>query len=240
MWARAWRCRPAPRPSMETSVASASCATSPTVVIPRPRSLSAVTGPTPQSRSTGSAWRKTSSRSGGTTSRPSGLATPLATLARNFVLATPTVMGRPTRSEDLAPQPHGDLGRRAREPSHAAHVEERLVDRHPFHQRAWCPRTRGTRPCSPRSRPTCGARPRPPPGTGGGPGLRSSRCGCRVPWPRSSPPARPRRRRSPAARAGEDRRAVRPTRRTRRGRRGGWSPLPPRTYVRIFLGLRRL
>jgi hypothetical protein len=32
------------------------------------------------------------------TSRPSGLATPLATLARNFVRATPTVIGRPTRS----------------------------------------------------------------------------------------------------------------------------------------------
>jgi hypothetical protein len=34
----------------------------------------------------------------GTTSRPSGFATPLATLARNFVLATPTVMGSPTAS----------------------------------------------------------------------------------------------------------------------------------------------
>jgi hypothetical protein len=34
----------------------------------------------------------------GTTSSPSGLATPLATLARNFVLATPTVIGTPTRS----------------------------------------------------------------------------------------------------------------------------------------------
>ena len=30
------------------------------------------------------------------TSSPSGLATPLATLARNFVRATPTVIGRPT------------------------------------------------------------------------------------------------------------------------------------------------
>ena len=57
-----------------------------------------MTGPTPQSRSTGSGCRKASSLSGGTTSRPSGLATPLATLARNLVLATPTVIGRPTRS----------------------------------------------------------------------------------------------------------------------------------------------
>jgi hypothetical protein len=31
-------------------------------------------------------------------SRPSGLATPLATFARNFVLAIPTVIGSPTRS----------------------------------------------------------------------------------------------------------------------------------------------
>ena len=43
-----------------------------------------------------------SSPSGGTTSSPSGLATPLATLARNFVRATPTVIGRPTCSRTLA------------------------------------------------------------------------------------------------------------------------------------------
>ena len=40
--------------------------------------------------------------SGGTTSNPSGLATALATFARNFVRATPTVMGKPTRSRTLA------------------------------------------------------------------------------------------------------------------------------------------
>ena len=83
---------------MVTSVPSASWATSATVVIPHARSLRAVTGPTPHSRSTGSGRRKASSPSGGTTSRPSGLATALATLARNFVRATPTVIGRPTRS----------------------------------------------------------------------------------------------------------------------------------------------
>jgi hypothetical protein len=70
-------------------------------VIPRSWSFPAVTGPTPQSRSTGSGWRKASSPFGGTTSRPSGFATPLATLARNFVLATPTVIGSPTRSRTL-------------------------------------------------------------------------------------------------------------------------------------------
>jgi hypothetical protein len=32
----------------------------------------------------------------------------------------------------VAPEPHGDLGRRAGEPLHPADVEERLVDRDPF------------------------------------------------------------------------------------------------------------
>ena len=36
---------------------------------------------------------------------------------------------------DLAPQPHGDVGRRARDPSQPADVEERLVDRQPLDQR---------------------------------------------------------------------------------------------------------
>ena len=100
LWASAWRCRPEARPSIEASASSERWATSPTVSIPTRRSFPAVTGPTPQSRSTGSGWRKASSRSrsGDTTSRPSGFATPLATLARNFVRATPTVTARPTRS----------------------------------------------------------------------------------------------------------------------------------------------
>jgi hypothetical protein len=73
-------------------------ATWPTVAIPLARSFREVTGPTPHSRSTGSGWRKASSPCGGTTSSPSGFATPLATLARNLVRATPTVTGRPTFS----------------------------------------------------------------------------------------------------------------------------------------------
>lgn len=73
-------------------------ATSPTVRTPNPASLAAVAGPTPHSRRTGSGRRNSSSPSGGTTSSPSGLATPLATLARNLVRATPTVIGSPTSS----------------------------------------------------------------------------------------------------------------------------------------------
>ena len=98
LWARAWRWRPAAWPSIETSVASPSWATWPTVTRSLSRSLRAVTSPTPHSRSTGSGCRKPSSPPGGTTRSPSGLATALATLARNLVLAIPTVMGRPTRS----------------------------------------------------------------------------------------------------------------------------------------------
>ena len=70
--------------------------------MPSAWSFSAVTGPTPHSRSTGSACRNASSRSGGTTSRPSGFATPLATLARNFVRAMPTVIGSPDAPSNLA------------------------------------------------------------------------------------------------------------------------------------------
>ncbi len=77
-------------------------ATWPTVTIPRARSFSEVTGPTPHSSSTGSRCSHASSRSGGTSSSPSGFATRLATLARNFVRAMPTVIGSPTCSRTRA------------------------------------------------------------------------------------------------------------------------------------------
>ncbi len=71
---------------------------------------------------------------GGTSSSPSGLATPLATLARNFVRAMPTVIaGRRRRAP--ASQPHRDLDRRARTPPQPADVEERLVDRDALDER---------------------------------------------------------------------------------------------------------
>ena len=111
--ARAGAGRPRGR-AATTSASSPSRATWPTVAIPRARSFRDVTGPTPQSRSTASGCRNASSRSGGTTSRPSGFATPLATLARNFVRATPTVIGSPTRSSTLRFSRTRDLGRRRR------------------------------------------------------------------------------------------------------------------------------
>ena len=100
--ASAWMCRPAARPNIPTNAVSSSLATSATVVRDRSRSFRAVTTPTPHSRSTGSACRKASSPSTGTTRSPSGFATPLATFARNLVRATPTVMGIPTRSRTSA------------------------------------------------------------------------------------------------------------------------------------------
>ena len=133
--ARACRCEPAARPSSDTSAPSPSLATWPTVATPRSCSLPAVTGPTPQSRSTGSGSRKARSRSGATTRRPFGFATPLATLARNFVRATPTVIGSPTRSctsrRSRAAISAGVPG----DPLEPADVEEGLVDREALDQR---------------------------------------------------------------------------------------------------------
>ena len=102
---------------------------------PRSRSFRDVIGPTPHSRSTGKGWRKACSSPGGTTSSPSGFATPLATFARNFVHATPTVSGSPTRVVHLVPEPCCDLGGAAGDPLEAAHVEERLVDGEPLDNR---------------------------------------------------------------------------------------------------------
>ena len=79
-------------------MASSSAATWPTVLRPRSCSFAAVTRPTPQSRSTGSGWRNASSAPGSTHRSPFGFATALATFARNFVRATPTVIGSPTSS----------------------------------------------------------------------------------------------------------------------------------------------
>jgi signal transduction histidine kinase len=80
------------------SSGSPRAATSPTVSSARARSLDAVAGPTPHSRSTGSGCRNSASHSGGTTNSPSGFAERLAILASTFVRATPTLSGSPTCS----------------------------------------------------------------------------------------------------------------------------------------------
>ena len=221
-----------------TSASSPSSATSPTVVIPRAWSLPAVTTPTPQSRSTGSGWRKASSPSGGTTSRPSGLATPLATLARNFVRATPTVIGRPDPLAHLAPQALGDRHGRPGDPLHPAHVEERLVDREPLDQRRRVVEDAVHRP----ARLGVGRearldddrlRAQPARAPAAHRGADAERLGLVA---RGEHDPRADDHRPAAQRAG--RRAARPTRRTSRRRRAGWWPRATRTYVRITRGER--
>ena len=97
--------------------------------MPRSCSLRSVTAPTPHSRPTGSGCRNASSSSGSTSSRPSGFATPLATFARSFVVAMPTVSGSPTCSRTAVRSRVAISKRRAGDRLQAADVEERLVDR---------------------------------------------------------------------------------------------------------------
>ena len=87
-------------------------------------------------------------------SSPSGLATPLATLARNLVRATPTVMASPTRSRTSRAQPGGDLDGRAGDAAQAADVEEGLVDGDALDERRGVVEHARTRPCWPRCRPS--------------------------------------------------------------------------------------
>ena len=143
--------RPAPR--------SPSSATSPTVSMPRRvQLLGGDLAPTPHSRSTGSGCRNASSSSAGTTSSPSGLATPLATLARNLVRATPT--------RDRQADPLAHLARAAGRAISAgvpgtvrAARRRRGTPRRSTCPRraAWCRRRPRTPPCWPPSRPTCAA-----------------------------------------------------------------------------------
>ena len=162
-----------------------------TVVMPRSCSLAAVTRPTPQSRSTGSGCRNSSSPSGGTTSRPSGLATPLATLARNLVRATPTVIGSPTSLAHAARA----AARRSRAGvpeirSQPADVEERLVDRQPLDQRRRVVEDLEDRLARLRVGRPCAAARRSPAGRAGAPARPPiARPRPRGPWPRSSPRA---------------------------------------------------
>ena len=110
-------------------------ATSPTVRSRTSELRAPSPGRHPRARSTGSGWRNASSPSGGTTRRPSGLATPLATLARNFVARDADRDRQPDLIAHVAAQPRRDLGRRAADALEAAHVEERLVDRQPLDER---------------------------------------------------------------------------------------------------------
>ena len=126
---------PRARPSSDCSAPSGDAANWPMVWMPRSASRCRVTGPTPQISPTGSGSRKARSSAGCTTTRPSGLATCDAILARCFVHAAPTEMGSPisvrTRVRIRSPMISG----RAEQVHRSGHVEERFVDRDALDQR---------------------------------------------------------------------------------------------------------
>ena len=103
--------------------------------MPMARSFFAVTGPTPHSASTGSFCRKASTRSGGTTVRPSGFFQPEAILARNLFGATPAEAVRRQLSPDPPLQLPGDLGGERLAPEIFGDVQVGLVQGERLHQR---------------------------------------------------------------------------------------------------------
>ena len=127
---------PTARRASTPAPARGSSATSPTVLMPRACSFAAVTGPTPQSRSTGSGCRNASSPSGGHHQQAVGLGHAARHLGQELRPrhADGDGAGRP-RSRTCRRSATGDLDRRARHPPQPADVEERLVDRDPLDQR---------------------------------------------------------------------------------------------------------
>ena len=186
--------------------------------------------PTPARRAAGAG--SPARPSSGTTSRPSGLASALATLARNFVRAMPDADRQPDPLADRPSQPDRDLDGRCRR-SAPCRARRGTPRRSTAPRRAAsCRRTPRRDPCSPACTPPFAAGRRSPRDRAGAPPGRPSPSGHRRPSPRSSPRARHRRRRSPGGRAAGGRRAARPTRRTSPRRHAGSSPPLTRTYVR--------
>ena len=97
--------------------------------MPRSRRRWAVTGPTPHKASTGSVWRKRSTRWGAITVRPSGFCHADAIFARNLFGATPADAVRPVRSLIAALIRTRDLAPERQLPRVLGHVEIRLVER---------------------------------------------------------------------------------------------------------------
>ena len=122
-------------PTRLSSVRPGVAASWPMVVMPSAASFALVTGPTPHISSTGRSWSHSSSIAGSTTTRPSGLATCEAILARCLVRATPTEIGRPTSSRTRRRTICGDRLGRAEEMLGAGDVGKGLVDRDAFDQR---------------------------------------------------------------------------------------------------------
>ena len=245
LWARAWRWRPAAGPSIATSAASASARDVAHGEMPRAWSFSAVTGPTPHSRSTGSGCRNVELAVRRHDEQPVGLGHRARHLGEELGAGDADGDRQADPSRTSRRSRDGDLAGRARRP--AAARRRRGTPRRSRGPRpaASCRRRPRTPPCWPRCTPPSAAATTTASGTAAGPARRPSPCARRTPWPRSWRRAPRRRRRSPAGRAGAGRRAARPTRRTSRGRRGGSSPRRARTHVRTrvrarSLGLREL
>ncbi len=109
------------------------------VWMPARRSRSAVAGPTPGITVTFIGRSRSSSVPGGTTVSPSGLSSSLATLARNFEEAMPTVAGQPAGDlvhpptellADLGDGVDVEVGQTGR-----GEVDERLVEGERLDQR---------------------------------------------------------------------------------------------------------
>ena len=106
-----------------------------TRVRPLSCSLTAVAGPTPHSRSTGSGFQELRLAVGRDHEQAVGLGRGAGHLGQALV---PGHADRDRQADvlaHLAPQPRGDARRRARDALEPAHVEERLVDRQRLDQR---------------------------------------------------------------------------------------------------------
>ena len=103
--------------------------------MPRARSFRAVTGPTPQSASTGSCCRNGSTRSGLMTVRPSGFFQPDAIFARNLFGATPADAVSPVASRIARLQTLGDRRGERLAPGVLGDVEVGLVERQRLDER---------------------------------------------------------------------------------------------------------
>ena len=119
---------------MAINAASGSWAMSPMVSTPRACSLAAVLAPMPHIRSTGSAWRKASSRPRHD-EQPVGLGHGAGDLGQELGAGDADADRQAHPFAHRAAQPDGDLRRRARRAPQPAHVEERLVDRDAFDER---------------------------------------------------------------------------------------------------------
>ena len=129
-------------PTAARSTAGPPMRTSTSRSMPRSRSRLAVTGPTPQSASTGSFCRKASTRSGAITVRPSGLRQADAIFARNLLGATPAEAVRPVVFPDQRLDPLRHVHGQRLAPGVLGHVEVRLVERQRLDERRHRPEDR--------------------------------------------------------------------------------------------------